>query len=408
LTVKCSDSEVKTIYYFYLHFGSHFYFRYGSDSPVFDQAEYQMLEALCKKYNVVIVLFRRSRKTQIKANLAPRTAKWLILDDFPLTKDFPKLMRWPIETLTRTLRVAVLLRAHRPDLVDGNWITRLGGLYCALARYHPFLATAWGEDILVEAKKSRVFHLLGKLTIRAADAVIVDSVIQKYAVLDLGGNSSKICCFPRGIDSGKFKPEKPSRFGRELRWTNGKIVISTRNHFPVYGIENLIRAIPIVLETVGDAKFLIAGAGPLLEHHKSLATALGIDKSVKFLGHISHEQIPDILNASDVYVSTSFLDGSSVSLLEAMACGLPVVVTRIPGNEEWVMDGVNGFLVPPGNISALAKSVVKLLKEPNLRSEFGEANVEILHRRAVWDVNSRVFEKCVSDLLASRPARRSN
>jgi glycosyltransferase involved in cell wall biosynthesis len=181
-------------------------------------------------------------------------------------------------------------------------------LYCALAGFHPFLATAWGEDVIVEARTSRIFHALGRLTIRAADAVIVDSEVLKKGVLDLGCSPSKIYCFPRGIDPDRFRPQESTRLRRQLGWASNKIVVSTRNHFPIYGLENLIRAIPLILERVANARFLIAGDGPLLEYHKSLTRELAIEDRVKFLGRVDNDQIPEVLNAGDAYVSTSFSD----------------------------------------------------------------------------------------------------
>lgn len=401
------DAKTKTIFYLYLHFGSHFYYRYGSEEPTFDPAEYKLLEVLCRKYNVVVIFFRRDKEIVGRDSVIPENAKWLPLDDFPLTKNLPHLMRWPIETITRTLRVALLLWTSRPDLVDGNWITRKGGLYCALSRFHPFLATAWGEDVQVEAKKSRIFRMLGKLTVRAADAVIVDSEVLRKAVLDLGCNPSKICSFPRGIDLNRFALRKSTSLRRRLNWANNTIVVSTRNHFPVYGVENLIRAVPLVLEKTRNARFVIAGDGPLLNHHKSLTKDLGVEHYVKFLGRVDHNQIPKVLCAGDVYVSTSFSDGSSVSLLEGMACGLPVVVTRIPGNEEWVTEGENGFLVSPGDATVLAQRLTTILRQRKLRLKMGKRNRELVRHKANWGTDSLVFERCVSNLLASTNVRNS-
>ncbi len=394
----------KTILYFYLHFRSYLRFHYGPEQPFFNPYEYRFLEILCRNHAVSIVFFTRSKylkenRTRMLRGIAPEHAKWLILDDFPLPKGFPLLMRWPIETITRTLRIAFLLRTLRPDLIDGNWITRSTGLYCALARYHPFLATVWGDDVLIEPKRSRILRTLGRLTARTCDAIIVDSEVQRKAVLDLGCNPSKIYSFPWGIDLDRFKPIASTNLRKQLGWSNNSIVVSTRKHFPAYGIENLIKAIPSILHRISRVKFIIAGDGPLLEYHKALARESGVEHCVKFLGEVQNSELPSVLNAADVYVSTSYSDGTSASLLEAMACGLPVVVTRIPANQEWITQGENGFLARPGDVSALAQSVVSLLQDRQLRLRMGNANLELARRRADWRVNSLVFEKCISDLL---------
>jgi len=298
------------------------------------------------------------------------------------------------------MAVALLIRTLRPSIVVGNWITRDSGLYCALVGYHPFLAVAWGSDILVEARRWLILRMFARFTLKVADGVIVDSEVQRQAILSMGCRSSKIYCFPWGIDLNLFRPERTKGLREELGWLHDKIVVSTRRHLPIYGIEYLIRAMPLVLARMNDVKLLVIGEGPLLEYHKSLAKRLGIENQVKFLGNVENHKLPAILNAGDVYVSTSFSDGSSASLMEAMACGLPVVVTKIAANEEWVVHGENGFLVKPGDSVTLADYVIKVLQDERLRLLMGEANLKVAKKRADWEVNSLMLEKSVSDLLA--------
>jgi glycosyltransferase involved in cell wall biosynthesis len=190
----------------------------------------------------------------------------------------------------------------------------------------------------------------------------------------------------------------------ELGWLHDKIVISTRSHYPVYGVEYLIRAMPLILRKIKDAKLLVLGDGTLLDYHRTLARDLGIEKKVSFLGHVPNDLLPKMLNAADVYVSTSFSDGAAATLMEAIACGLPVVATRIPANEEWITPGENGFLVQPADSVALAHCVVTLLQSHDLRSAMSRANLELAKTRADWKINSLELDRCVSDLLASHPS----
>jgi glycosyltransferase involved in cell wall biosynthesis len=159
---------------------------------------------------------------------------------------------------------------------------------------------------------------------------------------------------------------------------------------------------PLVFARINNVKLLVIGDGPLLEYHSSLVGRFGIGNKVEFMGNVPNHLLPAILNAADVYVSTSFSDGSSASLMEAMACGLPVVVTRIPANEEWVVHGKNGFLVKPGDSVTLAQYLITVLRDEELRSLMGKANLQVAKKRADWRVNSLVLEKAVYDLLARR------
>lgn len=366
-----------------------------------NQYEYRFLEVLSKKHQVIVVFFTRLRSIDAKEKVGPGYAKLLLLRDFPFAERLPKLIRWPLYTTIRALMVVLLARTLEPDLVYGNWITRSSGLYCALAGVHPFIVAAWGDDLQVEPVRSRILRAFGKFTLRRADGVILDCEEQQKKALELGCDLKKIYSFPWGIDLNKFRPEKSTAIRKELGWLHDKIVISTRMHMAHYGIEYLIRAIPLILKRVKDVKFLIYGDGVLLEYHRSLARHLGIENQVKFVGVIPNDELPLALNAADLYVSTSLTDGSSASLMEALACGLPVVVTRLPANEEWITDGKNGFLVPPKDSVKLARYITRILQDGRLRSRMRNANIKLAGEKADWKINSLVLEKCVNDVLAS-------
>jgi glycosyltransferase involved in cell wall biosynthesis len=350
----------------------------------------------------VAVLTRFARQSWEK--IAPEDTSLVHLRDLPCPRRVPLPARLLLENLSRIMAVALLIRILRPSIVVGNWITRDSGLYCALAGYHPFLAVAWGTDILVEARGWFILRMLARFTLRVADGVIVDSEVQRRAVLGMGCRSSKIYCFPWGIDLQQFRPQKTKQVREELGWLHDKIVVTTRKQLPVYGVECLIRAIPLVLVKIKNVKLLVIGGGHLLEYHKSLARRLRIENQVKFTGDVANSLLPAMLNAGDLYVSTSFSDGSSASLMEAMACGLPVVVTGIPANKEWIVHGENGFLFDPGDHVTLADHIITLLEDERLRLLMGRRNLEVAKRRADWRTNSLVLEKSVSDLIAQKRA----
>jgi glycosyltransferase involved in cell wall biosynthesis len=385
-------NKTKTILYFCLHF--------PDGSPLF-LYESRFLEVMCKKYRVIVAYFAEAHNSD-KNVIVPENTTPVCLKDFPLPRYVPAFVRGALQSVIRIVRVAMLIRTVRPDLVNGNWISRSSGFYCAVANFHPFLVTSWGSDIQIEAKKSRILRALAKFTIHRADAVLVDGEATRKNALELGCNGAKIYSFPRGIDLERFRPLDSRATRKELGWSDKKIVISTRRHHPTCGVEYLIRAIPQILETEPDARFAIAGAGPLLDYHKSLGKKLRIEKNIRFLGWVDNAALPGLLNAAEVYVSTSFSDGTSSSMLEAMACGLPMVVTRIPGNDEWVTEGKNGLLVPPGDSVELARCIAEILRNEELRSRMSQANIRLAKARADWKINSLVLEKCLSDLMASR------
>ncbi|UCC33590.1 MAG: glycosyltransferase family 4 protein, partial [Candidatus Bathyarchaeota archaeon] len=173
---------------------------------------------------------------------------------------------------------------------------------------------------------------------------------------------------------------------------NDVVIISTRpfyNHH--YNVECLIKAIPRIVERFPDVRFILKGVGPLEDYLKTLVRKLRVSENVRFVGLVSFPEVAQYMAAADIYVSTCFIDSTSVSLLEAMASGLSPVVTDIPGNREWIKDGVNGLLFPPRKSLALAEKVSRLVENPSLRRTFGRKCREIVRRRATW-------EECVSQM----------
>jgi glycosyltransferase involved in cell wall biosynthesis len=161
----------------------------------------------------------------------------------------------------------------------------------------------------------------------------------------------------------------------------------------------LIRAIPIILKEEPETKFLIAGDGPEKETLEREVKNLNINSSVRFLGRVPHEQMPNLLSQADIYVSTSLYDGTSVSLLEAMGSGAFPVVTDIPSNREWIVDGKNGFLVPIDEAGILASRILDAIRNRDLLEKSRSDNLLIVEKKAFWPTNIKRLEGIYSSLL---------
>jgi L-malate glycosyltransferase len=157
-----------------------------------------------------------------------------------------------------------------------------------------------------------------------------------------------------------------------------KIITLVANIRRVKGIDVLVEAAVRVRQAYPDALFLVAGgfaSNPndvrFAKEVKQLTTTLGLENNVRFLGPST--RVPELLQASDIFVLPSRSEGFSNALLEAMSFGLPCVVTRVGGNPEVVVDGETGFLIPPNDPDALADRILTLLRSPQLCLEFGTA-----------------------------------
>jgi glycosyltransferase involved in cell wall biosynthesis len=280
------------------------------------------------------------------------------------------------------IQITRLLRRVKPDILHAQPISGYA-LWGALSGFHPFVLSAWGSDVLIAPKKSKITGLIVKFALRRADLITCDAEHIKVTLVELGANPAKINFINFGIDVQKFSPgPKDEELIRKLEISDSLVIISLRNLEPVYDIDSLINAVPLVLKEVPEAKFLIAAKGSQEAKLKELAKSLGVHGSIEFVGFIPNDELPRYLRLADVYVSTSLSDaGVAASTAEAMACELPVVITDFGDNRKWVEDGVNGFVVPLRNPEVLASRILTLLSDKEKRIKFGQIGRRIIKER---------------------------
>jgi glycosyltransferase involved in cell wall biosynthesis len=219
---------------------------------------------------------------------------------------------------------------------------------------------------------------------------------QKKEIEELGIAGKKISIIPMGVERG-FR--EAGRRRKRIDQDQSVNVISNRNLSPIYNVSQLIRAIPLVLKEELQTRFFIAGDGQEREKLEKEAKELNVEKSVQFLGSVPHEAMPDLLTKADIYVSTSLYDGTSVSLLEAMAAGAFPVVTDIAPNREWIENGRNGFLFPAHDEFLLAKRILDAIHDKELLERGRKWNQSIVEERALWSVCIEKIKKIYEEQL---------
>jgi glycosyltransferase involved in cell wall biosynthesis len=225
------------------------------------------------------------------------------------------------------------------------------------------------------------------------------SHVQEEEMVKLGIEERKISVFPMGIDETLLqngKQREKERGGRPLT------ILSNRNLQPIYNLPLLIRAIPLVLKEEPDARLFIAGEGPDRENLETEARELKVHSSVHFLGRVPHEEMLTLLTHTDVYVSTSLFDGTSVSLLEAMGSGAFPVVTDIPANREWINQGENGFLVPVEAEGVLAARILQGIHDHSLVEKSRMKNLSLVEKRALWPVTIKKVKQIYRDCFSTK------
>jgi len=215
---------------------------------------------------------------------------------------------------------------------------------------------------------------MGRYILRASDAVTAVSA----AVAEHGGQVSgakrRIQVIPNGVDTVVFQPgqvpEKPE-------------IIFVGRLVPNKGPLTMVRAAARVNRRYPEARFTLVGDGPQRQRLEREAARLGIAGAVRFTG--VRDDVPEMLRQATVFVRPSTLEGLPLTILEAMACGLPVVATPVGGTPEVVRDGDQGLLIPVDDEAALAAAILKLLDDPAAATEMGRRGRETVVHGYDWE-----------------------
>lgn len=175
---------------------------------------------------------------------------------------------------------------------------------------------------------------------------------------------------PNIIDVDRFQPGSRTANG------SGPLVLIARNLESIYDVETGIRAFRRLREAAPDARLEIAGTGPEAKRLKALTDGLGLSSSVRFLGRVDNDEMPAIYRSADLALNTSLVDNMPISILEALASGVPVVSTRVGGVPALVEDGREAVLVPPHDAEAMAEALVSLWRSSERRDALREAGLE--------------------------------
>ncbi len=282
-----------------------------------------------------------------------------------------------------------VLKELQPALVHAGTI-QSGGYLAALADFHPLLLMSWGSDLLVEAERNTEWKQATELALRKADAFFCDcDTVRKKANSFRVFSDSQVVQFPWGVKQGVFSPVGPlppsDRFKPRVGATT---FIYTRSYDPLYGTDVLLDGFVRARSANPSLRLLLLGNGSQAESLRRFVEAHDLHDAVSLVGPQPAEELPMWFRAADAYISCAKSDGTSISLLEAMATGLPVIVTDIPSNREWIAEPENGCLAPSGSPEGVAD---KMLQVANLtaleRKTISERNRRKVAERADWDKN---------------------
>lgn len=299
------------------------------------------------------------------------------------------------------------IRRIQPDLVHAGPIQTCAFL-SVLAGFRPLVTMSWGFDLMQDADRNAWWRWITSFTLRRSTFFVSDAKVTRDRAVKFGMRPDRTVVFPWGIDLVEFSPGSrvarsgPKGTGRlarsprlvprpRLSGGKGLILFCNRSWEPRYGVDVLATAFARAVREDPRLSLILVGngsQGPLI---RSLLGDPEVTSRVLMLGRLPYAELPRCYRAADVFVSPSHVDGSSVSLMEALACGLPALVSDIPANKEWVRDGINGWLFRDGDVQALEDQILDLASRPGTFARQRKAARATAEKKADWDRNFEVL-----------------
>ena len=281
----------------------------------------------------------------------------------------------------KLLEIRRLIDKFKPEIIHSHYITSYG-FWGALSGFHPFVLTGWGSDILVTPRRSWLLRQITRFTLRKADLITADAKNMISEIETLSGIKKNTQLIQWGVDLAQFNREGREAMRSRLGWSGKFVFLSTRSLEENYNVSAIISAFTLGAAQLPDAVLVIIGEGHQKSSLQQQAKKSGLGNRILFAGAIPYQDISCYYKAADIYLTIPSSDATSMSLLEAMACGLPVIASDIPANHEWVNEGIGGYFVKPGDIQGIADRIDVLYHNSEKRSLCVTTNQAVVKARA--------------------------
>lgn len=271
------------------------------------------------------------------------------------------------------------IRSFKPDILHAHYASSYGLL--ARRSNMPYLLSVWGSDVFEFPNQNPLNRRIIVESLNRATRVLATGKALAKEVRGLCGRDATI--IPFGIDTKKFRPEHCERGDRPFTF----IIVKPLE--PWYGIDLAINALGQLDRSV---RLVIAGQGSEEAHLKEMARSMHIEERIDFLGFVDHDRVPEVLNGADCFLNLSRRESFGVAILEAMACGLPVIATRSHGAEELIETGTDGLLVPIDGLSETVDAMKAVMKDEPKRKTMAENGLSKVREHYDW-------EDCVRQMI---------
>jgi L-malate glycosyltransferase len=363
--------------------------------------DYRFLSSLSKTEHEIFYLKLEANQRQTEDRSVPENVQQILWAGGQREfrwRDLPRLV----------LDFRRVVKRIKPDIVHAGPIQTCAFI-AALNGFRPILAMSWGYDLVMDADKSAWMRWVTRYTLKRSAFFTSDANVSRDKAIAFGMNPEKTVIFPWGTDIEHFVPktdrgrktaDEKTRSVISGRRSKGITLFCSRTWESIYGVEVLAKAFVKVANVNPDVNLILLGGGSQGQKIRQILMNGGVMDRVHFGGQVGQRDLPRWYHMADMYISPSHVDGTSVTLLEALASGLPCLVSDIAGNKDWVEEGVNGWLFRDGDVDDLAEKILSVIKKRREFKKIGELARKTAEEKADWAKNFGKLLEAYSHVIA--------
>jgi len=336
--------------------------------------DYRFLSSLSKTKHEIYYLKLEANKRQTEDRPVPENIQQI------LWAGGRSEFRWR-DVLKYVSSLRKVIKEIKPDLIHAGPIQTCAFI-AVLSGFRPILTMSWGYDLVQEADRNSWMKRITVYVLRNSTFFISDAKVSRDKAIAFGMNPERTVIFPWGVDIDHFTQKTFKRLNVQTF-----TLFCNRTWESIYGVDVLAKAFVKVATLNPKVNLILLGGGSQGARIRQILMNSGVLERVHFGGHVTQVDLPRWYHMADLYISPSHVDGSSVSLLEALASGLPCLVSNIAGNKEWIADGENGWLFSDGDADDLVEKILYVIKNRRLFKKIGESARKTAEQKADWKKN---------------------
>jgi L-malate glycosyltransferase len=340
--------------------------------------DYRFLKSIADAGHEVFFVQLEGNQRQVESRMVPESVHQVIW------KGGRKPFRWrDLPALTFDFRR--LATEIKPDLIHAGPIQTCAFI-AVLSGFRPILTMSWGFDLMDDVHRNRWWEWATRYTLKRSTFFTSDANVTRDMAVKYGMNPEKTVVFPWGVDLEHFRFQV-----FESKTSKTFTLFCNRSWETRYGLDVLAHAFVKVAGQKDNVDLILLNGGSQGGRIRQILQSGGVLERVTFGGQVSQPDLPRWYHMADLYISPSHVDGSSVSLMEALACGLPCLVSDIPANKEWVIEDENGWLFRDGDVNDLADKILAAMSQREKLPEIGRAARRSAEMRADWKKNAETL-----------------